>query len=49
LTDWMHTANAATILEHEVLMNLSAWLIEAQAFVIVKPTTDFRKEQHIGK
>jgi hypothetical protein len=36
----MHTANAATVLEHEVLMNLSAWLIEAQAFVIVKQTTD---------
>ena len=34
-TDRMHTANAATVREHEVLMNLSAWLIEAQAFVIV--------------
>ena len=45
----MHTANAATVLEHEVHMNLSAWLIEAQAFVIVKPTTDFRKEQQMGK
>jgi len=45
----MHTANAATVREHEVLMNLSAWLIEAQAFVIVKPTTDFRKEQQMGK
>ena len=48
-TDRMHTANAATVREHEVLMNLSAWLIEAQAFVIVKPTTDFRKEQQMGK
>ena len=28
MTDWEHTANAATVSEHEVFTNMSAWLIE---------------------
>ena len=27
MTDWAHTANAATVREHEVFTNMSAWLI----------------------
>ena len=38
-TDRMHTANAATVSEHEVLTNLSAWLIEERGPLLLSYVT----------